>query len=89
MAAQKVSLMGLLLEIKKVLLMADQKVSQMGLLLEIKKALMMADQKVLQMDLLLAIKTVSLLKVLLMELPLVMTKLLCFVDQMELPMGMR
>ena len=32
MAAQKVSQMGLLLEIKKALLMADQKVSQMGLL---------------------------------------------------------
>ena len=69
--------------------MADQKVSQMGLLSEIKKALMMADQKVLQMDLLLAIKTVSLLKVLLTKMPLEMTKLLCFVDQMELPMGMR
>ena len=50
---------------------------------------MMADQKVLQMDLLLAIKTVSLLKVLLMKMPLEMTKLLCFVDQMELPMCMR
>ena len=58
----------------------------MGLLLEIKKALLMAAQKVFQMDLLLAIKTVSLLKILQMELPLVITKLLCFVDQKELPM---
>ena len=79
MAAQKVSLMGLLL--------ADQKVSQRGLLSEGMMALMMAYQKVFQMDLLLAIKTVSLLKILQMELPLVMTKLLCFLDQMELPMG--
>ena len=52
----------------------------MGLLLEIKKALLMAAQKVFQMDLLLAIKTMSLLKILQMELPFVITKLLCFVD---------
>ena len=44
------------------------------------------------MGLFLAIKTVPLLaaqKVSQMELPLVITKLLCFVDQKELPMGMR